>query len=138
MARRYPDEIVLLLVVEALRRLARDTQSEPATGCRSVSPPCSWSATLGDVDTALAFLLYADDGARLVYAGHDRDQYERHCRALTEHHAGSLTGRRPVGKEQWLVRSYFVAEPPASFIASRRGYYQFKLTWEPVESAGEA
>ena len=79
------------------------------------------------------YLLYVDDGATLVYAGRSAEEYERLSRELSPHYAGSLVGRRRTGRhEQWVVRSFFRAAPPPSFIAQRRQGFPYGLTWEPA------
>lgn len=79
------------------------------------------------------YLLYADDGATLVYAGTDAAEFERRAAALTERHAGSLTGRRSVGVgEEWTVRAFFRERPPQRFIDARKGFFRFRLDWTPA------
>ncbi len=79
----------------------------------------------------MVYLLYADDGATLVYAGPDAEEYERRCRELEQQYAGSVVGRRQAGRaEQWLVRAFFRAQPAPSFIAQRRRF-PHDLVWEP-------
>ena len=96
----------------------------------------STSATLGSVNPTTVYLLYADDGARLVYAGTDAGACERHCRELAVTHAGALRGTRAVGRaQQWDVRAFFHAPPPPDFIAQRRHFYRFRLDWEPAAGA---
>lgn len=78
------------------------------------------------------YLLYADDGATLIYAGQDAETYARHCRELATTHAGALRGTRAVGRsQQWDVRAFFRTPPPPDFIALRRHFYRFRLDWEP-------
>ncbi|MBI2761449.1 MAG: hypothetical protein HYX51_08500 [Chloroflexi bacterium] len=97
------------------------------------------SATLDRVSVATVYLLYADDGATLVYAGEDADTCDQHRAALEAEYAGSLIGRRAVGPtEQWVVRSYFRTEPPPTFIAQRRGNFRFHLAWEPSAAGDRA
>ena len=87
----------------------------------------------------VVYLLYAEDGATLVYAGVDTEEYEQRRRELEPRYAGSLLGRRRTGRsEQWVVRCYFRAEPPPSFIAHRRQSFPYGLAWEPSEHAAEA
>jgi hypothetical protein len=91
------------------------------------------------VSAAEIYLVYAEDGATLVYAGEDAAVAEAHCRALAAHYAGSLIGRRNVGPvETWVVRCFFRAEPSATFIAQRRANFRFSLTWEPACPEAEA
>ena len=86
----------------------------------------------------LVYLLYEDDGATLVYAGMDEDEYERRRRELAPRYAGSLVGRRRTGRvEQWVVRSYFRAQPSSAFIASRRHGFPYGLTWEPADDSAQ-
>ena len=90
------------------------------------------------MSATLLYLLYADDGARLVYAGTDADEFERRSRELAAGHAGALTGRRRAGRgEQWLVRAYFRTPPTREFIAQRRRF-PHDLTWEPADQARDA
>ena len=97
------------------------------------------SATLDRVSVATIYLLYADDGATLVYAGEDEDTCGRHRATLEAEYAGSLVGRRAVGPtEQWVVRSYFRTEPSPTFIAQRRGNFRFHLVWEPSVAGDRA
>lgn len=94
------------------------------------------AATLEAVSDGTLFLVYAEDGARLVYAGDDPTAYERCCAALASEYAGSLLGRRRVGPEQWVVRAFFREEPSSTFIARRRESFPYGLTWEPSPLAG--
>ena len=88
------------------------------------------------MDKAIIFLVYSDDGATLRYVGEDQAASAAVGAALMADHAGSLVGRRAVGPtEEWVVRSYFHAEPDAAFIAARRGSFRFRLDWEPAEDA---
>ena len=83
------------------------------------------------------YLLYADDGARFVYAGEDEHEYKRQAAALAAESAGSLVGRRRVGSEEWIVSAFFRAQPPAAFIARRRDGFPYGLTWVPATPADE-
>ena len=84
------------------------------------------------------YLLYADDGATLVYAGPDAAEYERRCRELARRHAGSIVGRRQAGRaELWLVRAFFRAQPSTAFVAGRRRF-PHSLEWEPSPSPAAA
>lgn len=96
--------------------------------------------TLDGVSATLVYLLYAEDGATLIYAGTDAEEYQRLCRELACRYAGSLVGRRMAGRaEQWEVRSFFRAQPSPRFIADRRRF-PHSLTWEPAgsQAAGAA
>lgn len=93
------------------------------------------AATLEGVSETVLFLVYAEDGARLAYAGENPVEYERCCAALATGHAGSLVGRRRVGPEQWVVRAFFREPPPPAFIARRRENFPYGLTWEPSPAA---
>ncbi len=95
------------------------------------------AATLEGVSGGTLFLVYAEDGARLVYAGDDPAEYERRCAALAAGYAGSLVGRRRVGPEQWVVRAFFREQPAATFIARRRENFPYGLTWEPSSLAAD-
>lgn len=82
------------------------------------------------------YLLYADDGATLTYAGPDADEYCRLSAELASRHVGSLTGTRPVGRAQeWEVRCFLRAEPAADFIAQRRHFFRFRLDWDSWDEA---
>jgi hypothetical protein len=88
------------------------------------------------VNVTTRYLVYADDGAALVYSGTDADEYVAHCRNLGATHAGSLWGTRAVGRsQQWHVRAFFLAPPPPDFVEQRRHFYRFRLDWEPAPGA---
>lgn len=90
------------------------------------------------METATIYLVYSDDGALLRYAGQDEAAYDAACAELAPAYAGSLVGRRAVGPtEQWIVRSYFRAEPSPAFIAARRGSFRFRLDWEGGQAISE-
>jgi hypothetical protein len=97
--------------------------------------PATLAVTLEGVSEGTLFLVYAEDGARLVYAGDDPAEYERRCAALAAGYAGSLVGRRRVGPEQWVVRTFFREPPTPAFIARRRESFPYGLTWEPSPPA---
>ena len=75
------------------------------------------------------FLLYADGGARLLYAGADEAEYHRLCHEAAAEHAGALVGRRRTGPEYWEVRCYFASRPDDHFIAQRRHAFPYGLGW---------
>ena len=84
------------------------------------------------METQTVYLVYADDGASLLYAGTDVETYHRLSAELGRTHAGSLIGRRRTGRvEQWVVRSFFRAQPSPAFIAGRRQGFPYGLVWEP-------
>ncbi len=76
------------------------------------------------------YLLYAEDGVRLDYAGGDSEEFERRSCLLSAGHAGALTGRRRVGPERWHVRAFFRARPTDDFIARRRHAFPFGFGWQ--------
>jgi hypothetical protein len=88
------------------------------------------------VTPSTRYLLYAEDGATLIYAGPDAAEYERRCRQLAVEYAGSLKGTRSAGRhQQWEVRAYFRARPPRDFVERRRQLFRFRLDWEPTTPA---
>jgi len=93
--------------------------------------PATLAVTLEGVSEGTLFLVYAEDGARLVYAGDDPAEYERRGAGRAASDAGARGGRGRVGREQGVVRPVFREPPTPAFIARRRESFPYGLTWEP-------
>ncbi|HZU76833.1 MAG TPA: hypothetical protein VFA70_08725 [Dehalococcoidia bacterium] len=78
-----------------------------------------------------AYLVYADNGARLVYSGADPHECEEVCRQLAARSAGHVSGYQFVGRQRFDVRAYFDQEPSALFMALRKRRDLFDFAWHP-------
>ena len=82
------------------------------------------------------YLVYAEDGAGLVYSGTDAAAYAAAREELARSHAGALVGQSMMGRERWIVVSYHRAAPDEQFVKRRRQGGLLGLTWEPSGGQG--
>jgi hypothetical protein len=80
------------------------------------------------------YLVYADDGMRLVYSGEDSPALHAACDGLAPGAAGYLSGYQFVGRRRVVLRAYFAAPPSAAFIAGRDRRDLFDLDWHELAS----
>jgi hypothetical protein len=85
--------------------------------------------------TTLHYLVYAADGAELIYSGTDHAAYEAARQAATAGHSGSLTGQCFQGRDRLIVTCYFRSEPAPEAVRRRREGGLLGLAWEPVDAA---
>ena len=83
----------------------------------------------------LRYLVYGDDGATLVYSGGDEAEYHGARARLAATHAGALVGQSMMGRERWLIVSYYHTRPDDLFVSRRRGGGLLGLAWEPSDAA---
>ena len=83
----------------------------------------------------LRYLVYGDDGATLVYSGGDEAEYQAARAQLDTTHAGALVGQSMMGRERWVIVSYYHARPDDLFVSRRRGGGLLGLAWEPSDAA---
>src|SRR5947209_7664732 len=81
------------------------------------------------------YLVYADNGMKLVYAGDDRSACEQVCSSLARTAAGHVSGFQFVGRQRYELRAYFDAAPPDSFLATRLKGELFDFAWHPHHPA---
>ena len=86
---------------------------------------------------SVRYLVYDADGAGLVYSGMDAADYEAARATLAPGHAGALVGQCMMGRERWIVVSYYRAEPDELFVKRRRQSGLIGLAWEPTGEAAE-
>ena len=83
----------------------------------------------------LRYLVYGDDGATLAYSGGDETEYKAARAQLDATHAGALVGQSMMGRERWVIVSYYRQRPEDLFISRRRSGGLLGLTWEPSGAA---
>lgn len=83
----------------------------------------------------LRYLVYADDGAAIVYSGVDDAVYRDVREGLDREYGGALVGQCMAGRERWVIVAYFRNEPPADQIKRRREGGLLGLAWEQSGAA---
>ncbi len=78
---------------------------------------------------ARTYLVYDDNGLRLVYAGDDLDVCERVCTELAARSAGYVSGYQFVGRERIELRAFFEPAPSEAFLAVRLKRDLFDFAW---------
>jgi hypothetical protein len=76
-----------------------------------------------------AFLVYAENGMRLVYAGEDEQAFSESCARLSATSVGVISGYQFVGRQRYELRAYFDYEPSQAFLASRSRGQLFDFSW---------
>lgn len=86
------------------------------------------------------YLVYGDDGMRLVYAGEDRAACDAACAQLAAGAAGLVTGFQFVGRQRYELRAFFDRQPTSDFMLRRSRGQLFDFAWHPLgpESPGSA
>ena len=85
------------------------------------------------VEPAVHYLVYAADGAELVYSGADEAAYRAARADLAGTHAGALVGQYMMGKARLIIAAYFHAEPSPEAVRRRREAGLLGLAWEPQQ-----
>ncbi|MHB8574860.1 MAG: hypothetical protein ACYDCQ_05955 [Dehalococcoidia bacterium] len=75
------------------------------------------------------YLVYGDNGMRLVYEGDDPAGCEAACRTLAATAAGYVSGYQFVGSQRFELRCYFDSVPAAAFVALRTRRDLFDFGW---------
>ena len=75
------------------------------------------------------YLVYADNGARLIYSGEEIDEARRVCADLARENAGYLGGYQFVGRQRVEVRAFFAETPPERFVQTRSKGELFDFGW---------
>src|SRR5207248_2564925 len=75
------------------------------------------------------YLVYGENGARLLYEGADEAVHRAICEALAAHSAGYVAGYQFVGRQRYEVRCYLDAPPSPQFIALRTRRDLFDFGW---------
>lgn len=83
----------------------------------------------------LHYLVYAADGADLIYSGTDAAEYQAARRLAAGSHAGSLTGQSFQGRDRLILTCYFRVEPSPDAVRRRREGGLLGLAWEANPSA---
>ena len=82
------------------------------------------------------YLVYGENGMRLIYAGDDPDACEAACARLAAGAAGMVTGFQFVGRQRYELRAYFDRQPEPEFIVRRSRGQLFDFAWHPLHSNG--
>jgi hypothetical protein len=83
------------------------------------------------------YLVYADNGMRLVYAGDDAQANGRACDELASSSAGHIYGFQFVGRQRYELRAFFDEVPSDAFLAARFKRDLFDFTWTPRSETEE-
>ena len=87
---------------------------------------------------AKSYLVYGENGMRLLYAGDDAEAWAAACAGLDASSAGYVAGYQFVGRQRFDLRCYFDRPPSERFLALRARRDLFDFAWfgfEP-DSAG--
>ncbi len=84
------------------------------------------------------YLVYGDNGMRLVYAGDDPAALRRACDELALTAAGHVYGYQFVGRERYELRAFFDEVPSEAFLAVRFKRDLFDFAWNPREPTATA
>ena len=76
------------------------------------------------------YLVYDQDGGRLVYSGTDEAAYHAARERLAAEHAGALVGQCMMGRERWVMACYFRVAPSPEMVRRRREGGLLGLSWE--------
>ncbi len=80
---------------------------------------------------ARTYLVYDDNGMRLVYAGDDLAARDRVCAELSARSSGYVSGYQFVGRERFELRAFFKPAPSDAFLAVRFKRDLFDFAWNP-------
>ena len=77
------------------------------------------------------YLIYRDNGMRLVYAGDDAEVSATICAELASGSVGHFSGYQFVGRQRYELRCFFDSEPAVGFFAARNKRDLFDFSWHP-------
>ncbi len=91
------------------------------------------SDSAGAASGGRTYLVYGENGMRLVYGGDDAAAFAQACAELSARSAGHISGYQFVGRERFELRAFFDPEPSEAFIAARFKRDLFDFAWHPGE-----
>jgi len=80
------------------------------------------------------YLVYGENGARLLYTGDDAAAQQAVCERLAAQSAGYVAGYQFVGRQRYELRCYLDAPPSERFMALRSRRELFDFGWHPTGS----
>lgn len=82
--------------------------------------------------TGSIYLVYGENGARLLYSGQDGEAQRAVCAQVAAHAAGFVAGYQFVGRQRYELRCYLDAPPSERFMALRSRRELFDFGWHPI------
>lgn len=79
------------------------------------------------------YLVYGENGARLLYSGEDAEAQRAACDRVAAHAAGYVSGYQFVGRQRYEIRCYLDAPPSERFMALRTRRELFDFGWHPID-----
>jgi len=82
------------------------------------------------------YLVYGENGARLLYSGEDVEAQRAVCERLAVQAAGYVAGYQFVGRQRYELRCYLDTPPSERFMALRSRRELFDFGWHPAHERG--
>lgn len=90
-----------------------------------------------ETGVAKSYLVYGENGMRLLYAGDDAEAWAMACAGLDARSAGYVSGYQFVGRMRYDLRCYFDYTPSERFLAQRARRDLFDFAWYGAERESE-